>query len=163
MAKECAHCGATFTKAAIGPISAAKWARRRYCSKPCHQAHQRGENAPAWRGDYASPQAGRKRAHVLYPDPDPCEVCGAHAERHHIDGNPLNNARENIAFLCVRHHIEAEDRYAHLRKPREAQAERRRAWARARWANRTDEERERDRARQREYMRQYRMRDGARG
>lgn len=44
---------------------------------------------------------------------EPCEVCGyfvagqGQTQRHHRDGNRLNNARENIAFLCRKHHSDA--------------------------------------------------------
>ena len=45
----------------------------------------------------------------MYPL-EPCEVCGkvgpgrGSIDRHHRDSDRLNNTRENIAFLCRRHH-----------------------------------------------------------
>lgn len=41
-------------------------------------------------------------AKKLYPVLGNCETCGARpaTSRHHIDGNPENNERENLAFLC---------------------------------------------------------------
>lgn len=60
----------------------------------------------------ATPGAGRKRARVLYPTPQPCEWpgCDRLGERHHIDGNTLNNYQSNIAWLCRGHHFRAEGR-----------------------------------------------------
>jgi hypothetical protein len=60
---------------------------------PAHHSWRPAKNAAA----------GRAHARTLYPL-EPCKICGADAERHHIDENPLNNARENIIFLCRRHH-----------------------------------------------------------
>lgn len=47
----------------------------------------------------------------LYPDPlGICEANGCDdlaSDRHHIDENPYNQERENIAFLCSKHHRHA--------------------------------------------------------
>lgn len=54
---------------------------------------------------------GRLRARRMYPGPLTCEVDGCtvgRVERHHKDGDQLNNDRSNIAFLCTRHHRAAE-------------------------------------------------------
>lgn len=59
-------------------------------------------------------QTGRARALALYPL-RPCEVCGVESRpdyagpasriaRHHRDGDQMNNAAVNIAFLCKEHH-----------------------------------------------------------
>jgi hypothetical protein len=54
-----------------------------------------------WKGDAAGDDCKRARAHRLYPKLGDCEECGKPAtERHHKDGNPGNNVRENIAMLC---------------------------------------------------------------
>lgn len=64
-----------------------------------------GENHPNWKGDDAARQTGRSRALNWFP-PKPCELCGeAKAERHHRDENTLNNAAENIQFLCRPCHL----------------------------------------------------------
>jgi hypothetical protein len=74
---------------------------------------QTGPSHPAWRGDQASQHTGHIRAERLFPDGQPCEVCaspftGGHSiERHHRDGNTLNNSPENIAWLCTNHHAGA--------------------------------------------------------
>ena len=61
--------------------------------------------------------AGHLEAQRLYPNLEPCDVCGsARTERHHVDGNPCNNVRENIRFLCRLHHMEADGRLERLRK-----------------------------------------------
>lgn len=48
----------------------------------------------------------------MYPGNHQCEIaeCGRKAERHHKDGNTRNNDRSNIAFLCNKHHKEADGR-----------------------------------------------------
>ena len=52
-------------------------------------------------------QSGRSRARRAYAW-QPCEVCGGEAEgRHHRDSDRLNNAPDNIAFLCRQHHKDA--------------------------------------------------------
>lgn len=58
----------------------------------------------------------RQRARSLYRADVPCEVCGKpNSQRHHKDGNPSNNAPENIARLCAKHHVHA-DRMEHMRR-----------------------------------------------
>jgi len=57
----------------------------------------------------SSKYTGRARARAQFP-PMPCEACGACpdetlVERHHVDGDTMNNARENIRFLCKQHHV----------------------------------------------------------
>jgi len=67
-----------------------------------------GEQHPGWKGDSATcPAAGHRRARVLYPDLGPCERCKLKpaVERHHVDGNTLNNAPNNIQKLCRRCHM----------------------------------------------------------
>ena len=46
----------------------------------------------------------------MFPGPRPCVKCRAKGERHHVDGNPLNNVPENIAWLCRHHHMELDGR-----------------------------------------------------
>lgn len=51
----------------------------------------------------------------MFPS-EPCEICQHFpAQRHHIDGNPLNNSRKNISMLCPKHHVHT-DRLELLRK-----------------------------------------------
>lgn len=63
-------------------------------------------NKHAFRGNAATPNAGRARAQALYKEIKPCEHCGLiktgwrQMVRHHRDRNTLNNSAENIAFLC---------------------------------------------------------------
>lgn len=47
----------------------------------------------------------------MYPVIGACERCGADkTERHHKDGNTLNNVSSNIAVLCRRCHMDADGR-----------------------------------------------------
>lgn len=75
---------------------------------------RRGGLHPRWKGDKAVKNTGRHRAQRIYPI-QPCEVCEVTHEqkrihRHHKDGNTLNNAADNIAFLCTKHHQEEHKR-----------------------------------------------------
>ena len=80
----------------------------RFCTRSCASRwkmrgrDQSGALNPAWTGARGKPTAGRARARLLYPDLGTCEGCGdaPAVERHHRDGDPLNNARGNVAFLC---------------------------------------------------------------
>lgn len=71
-----------------------------------------GPNNARWAGDEVSIQGGRLRARRMYPGQHVCERdgCTRKAERHHKDGDTKNNAPENIAFLCNKHHKEADGR-----------------------------------------------------
>ena len=68
----------------------------------------RGPDSPHWKGDNATVNTGYWRAHTLYTGPLACEVteCDRPAQRHHRDKNPLNNQRDNIQFLCAKHHMQ---------------------------------------------------------
>jgi len=75
-----------------------------------------GPKNPNWKGDQCAMRTGNDRARRIFKSTPPCMKCGApKSERHHIDGNPRNNAQENIAFLCRRHHMEADGRLEALR------------------------------------------------
>jgi len=68
-------------------------------------SRQKEKNAN-WKGDKAREKSGRERARRWFVDKRPCENCGKkeeeiwRLERHHKDGNPLNNKPENIQWLC---------------------------------------------------------------
>lgn len=138
----CQHCGVQYkVKPSRATIS-------KFCSRKCKDDHglsletrqkigaklskerpeRRGPLNPNWKGNNATANTGRDRARHLYAVRQPCQVCGSSAERHHIDGNPLNNAPENIAWLCRRHHQERDGRMAFLKNvmPRMGAAARRR-------------------------------------
>lgn len=67
-----------------------------------------GADHHAWVGEQTTDKNGRKRAQARIVA-DSCSRCGAEpAERHHVDGNPSNNAISNIVVLCRRCHM-AED------------------------------------------------------
>ena len=71
-----------------------------------------------WKGDQAKKNSGHKRAHRKFDLTNAvCRIgvgCSKRLERHHIDGNPLNNEPENIDILCTRHHQEIDGRRAKL-------------------------------------------------
>ena len=61
-----------------------------------------------------SKTTGWSRAQRLYPNLATCQECGGRpaVERHHRDGNPLNNAPENLALVCRRCHMRLDGRTA---------------------------------------------------
>lgn len=74
-----------------------------------------GAHNPRWKGDLASRGAGRSRARALY-DLGPCEECGgAGFDRHHRDGDTLNNDPSNVRVLCRRCHMLEDGRLDRLR------------------------------------------------
>lgn len=101
---ECLECGASRTLY-VHPSRPV-----RFCSKPCANrwtvknrkvVKLTGPAHPAWLGDKASARAGRTRALRAFPKIGPCVGCGSpKAERHHKDGNTLNNKRSNIEAVC---------------------------------------------------------------
>jgi len=47
----------------------------------------------------------------MYPDIGPCTICGdPKSERHHKDGNTLNNDPGNIQIVCRKCHAEIDGR-----------------------------------------------------
>jgi len=70
-----------------------------------------GESNSNWRGDAITINSGRQRAIRMFPHVT-CRICGETGERHHKDGNPLNNHPSNIDFLCTWHHQELDGRRA---------------------------------------------------
>jgi hypothetical protein len=80
-----------------------------YTQSPEHIAKRTrwGDEHHAWRGDDVRRIEGRKRAERRFTAVE-CSLCAARpAERHHIDGNPLNNEPGNIAILCRPCHVAA--------------------------------------------------------
>ena len=76
---------------------------QRFCSWECYLAGREiptGANHHSWTGDDVGYWGARRRAQNAIPAA-PCEACGTpNADRHHKDRNILNNALDNIAFLC---------------------------------------------------------------
>lgn len=91
-----------------GGWKAQKAYRCRWCTPLYLEAAQR-------RWTSQRPATQRKRARAVRPElPGTCERCGEAKplERHHLDGNPGNNAAQNIAALCRRCHMEVDGRLA---------------------------------------------------
>jgi hypothetical protein len=81
-----------------------------------HKVILSGAALPQWKGDDASVEAGRMRARARYKIIDRCTHCGKPAtDRHHVDGNTLNNEPENVAPLCRRCHMALDGRLDALR------------------------------------------------
>lgn len=75
-----------------------------------------GEQHHNWKGDSAKVGAGRMRARVAF-SLGPCETCGkVGIDRHHKDGNTLNNVPENIKILCRKCHMKEDGRLYKLRQ-----------------------------------------------
>ena len=84
-----------------------------------------GENHHQWKGDNAPKKQGWRRAERMFKDIGLCKRCGIKkAERHHKDGNTLNNDPSNVEFICRRCHMKEDGRLerfiklAKLNKPR---------------------------------------------
>ena len=76
----------------------------------------RREQHYAWKGDQINAKGGRLRAWTWF-DLSNCELCGAPGhDRHHKDGNPVNNDPSNIQSLCRRCHMELDGRAQKLRE-----------------------------------------------
>lgn len=69
------------------------------------------ENHYNWKGDKISEKGGRGRALFLYPNIGKCSICGnLKTERHHIDGNTVNNDSSNIKIVCRKCHMKLDKR-----------------------------------------------------
>ena len=62
-------------------------------------SHRSEEWKQSHRKNNITPRSGRVRAERMYPS------CPEGKERHHIDGNPLNNDPSNIEFLTHKEHM----------------------------------------------------------
>lgn len=112
--KTCVGCGAEIVfRAGERP---GKFRKKRYCRRGCSNRgrihrHPSGPGAPGWKGDGASDASKRLRAQRTFSLPERCERCSDGAvERHHKDGDPGNNERSNIEFLCRRCHMTVDGR-----------------------------------------------------
>lgn len=86
--------------------------RRGWNLRGPHKPVLRGPAHPGWRGDAISVEGARKRARRLYAL-GCCADCDAPArDRHHVDGNPRNNAPANVIPLCRRCHMARDGRLA---------------------------------------------------
>lgn len=83
-----------------------------------------GADHPHWVGDKAQVKSGRTRAGRMFPAKPQCESCGEigkRIDRHHVDGDTLNNTPENIQFLCRRCHMTADGRINRMSEVRYGQ------------------------------------------
>lgn len=78
-------------------------------SKEKMRLSKMGDKNPRWGGDNVQAQAGRLRAERKFKNiPDNCE-------RHHIDGNTLNNDPSNIAIVTRKEHMVSDGRLEKLK------------------------------------------------
>lgn len=87
----------------------------RFCGRPCSKL---GALNPNWKGNRASRHTGNGRAIQLFVLPATCQRCGAlkRLDRHHVDGNTLNNDAANVWFLCRRCHMTVDGRLEAFRE-----------------------------------------------
>lgn len=59
-----------------------------------------------------SPRTGRQMARYWVPLEGPCQRCGEApaTDRHHVDGDPLNNVPDNIMLVCRQCHMDVDGR-----------------------------------------------------
>ena len=108
--KVCVVCGKGFF------VKAYRETVFKVCSRKCRtvrRSHsQTGANNSNWRKESSNYGTGHSRAIATFTL-EPCAVCGSEkSERHHIDGDYMNNARSNIRFLCRKHHMQEDGRMA---------------------------------------------------
>jgi len=86
----------------------------------CLSCATTGSRNSLWKGDDATDDAGRQRARRIYDNlrGGPCDDCheAPSLDVHHVDNNPLNNDRSNIAMLCRRCHMTRDSRLAAFAK-----------------------------------------------
>ncbi len=112
--------------------------RKGYKQSPDHIAKRirSGAEHYSWIGDAVSDKGGRSRALRAMPDIGPCVDCGSEqSERHHVDGDPTNNAPGNIIPVCHSCHIQRHIRMPKFRAAALANLEKAKV---ARWAGRVD-------------------------
>lgn len=103
----CNNCHNPLPKPSTGK-QISRYLASRFCSRRCFGLSIKGRFKTN-----ATLGAGRLRARIAFPEmPSLCTRCklAAPTDRHHKDGNPLNNSPSNIAFLCRRCHMREDGR-----------------------------------------------------
>lgn len=112
MKKYCKNCGKLLTIEQRHNI---------YCSKKCQIIYQKNQKVQDWLNGEVDGLTGADgqmsqvvRNYMLEQSNYSCELCGWHEinpftnkiplEIHHIDGNHLNNAKDNLQILCPNCH-----------------------------------------------------------
>lgn len=104
---KCVSCNKTFFRLKSKTLHG----RGKYCSKQCEYIGKLAEGNPHWVGDKITKGGGRQRARRNFKNSMPCIVCGKlKTDRHHVNGNTADNTKENIMWLCRRHHQEKDGR-----------------------------------------------------
>lgn len=100
--KPCEHCGALLVPKVFPSgrrEEPSMQRKRKYCNVICARRHRAEKTG-------LKPESGRKRAQTLYKATQ-CSECGGSSgrlDRHHRDGNTLNNSPGNIQVLCASCH-----------------------------------------------------------
>jgi hypothetical protein len=86
--------------------------RKSLLCKVCTGKRRFGAGTPNWNGDRATRKTGHQRAQRRFPVLGKCQRCGLKdaRERHHKDGNTLNNEPGNVDKLCYSCHRIVEPR-----------------------------------------------------
>lgn len=87
----------------------------KFCNLSC-SAHHRNSLRPIGFSPGRLCARARKAWLAIYGSLPTCEICGAPADIHHIDGDRSNNAKENMQPLCRSHHISLENRLGNCGK-----------------------------------------------
>ncbi len=76
-----------------------------------------GPDHHSWKGMNVPKKCGGRRARRLFEIVGPCELCRKRAtDRHHRDGNPLNNDPNNLQALCRKCHMVSDGRLARFKQ-----------------------------------------------
>lgn len=112
----CSDCGAPTRADRCRSCYLALMAATRTACQDCGKTLPRCSKATLCRACWLKPALGdgHGRARRRYPlDGRECEYDGCSesaVDRHHVNGNTLDNERENIAFYCRRHHMAIDGR-----------------------------------------------------
>lgn len=80
---------------------------------------RREKGNPNWKANSINKNTGHIRARRKFHQKENCNFCGkAKAERHHQDGNPMNNNKDNIIWLCRSCHMKEDGRILNIGKRR---------------------------------------------
>lgn len=102
-----------FTCLGCGVVARGR-ATRKYCSNACQRAIERRQRIADWLASGTAVHAGTARGHyirrhIAQEQGNRCAICDLGAEWQgtplilvldHIDGDPENNARENLRLIC---------------------------------------------------------------
>jgi hypothetical protein len=116
MEKICKHCRASFRaietrKRGVRFSHHITGGGKHFCSVKCRDAFRRVIRTGRNKTKSYKKEIRSCRMHLIRTRGANCEICQANfigveyvLDLHHIDGNPKNNAAENLAFICSNCH-----------------------------------------------------------